>query len=88
MSEEVRTLEANNTWSLAPLPLGKHTIGCCWVYKLKLNSDGSVGHHKARLVGKGYTNRRELISRTLFLRWQNSFQFVFCSLLLQQNSGT
>lgn len=28
MKEELTAMEANNTWSLVPLPHGKHTIGC------------------------------------------------------------
>ncbi|KAK4395882.1 Retrovirus-related Pol polyprotein from transposon RE2 [Sesamum angolense] len=33
----------------------KRAIGSRWVYKLKLNPDGSVSRYKARLVAKGYT---------------------------------
>ncbi|KAK4404224.1 Retrovirus-related Pol polyprotein from transposon RE2 [Sesamum angolense] len=36
------------------LPSGKKVIGSHWVFKLKLNPDGSVQRHKARLVAKGY----------------------------------
>ena len=31
----------------------KEVIGVTWVYKTKLNSDGSIQKHKARLVTKG-----------------------------------
>ncbi|KAL0345252.1 UNVERIFIED_CONTAM: Retrovirus-related Pol polyprotein from transposon RE2 [Sesamum radiatum] len=54
MSEELIALDKNNTWELVPLPPGKKAIGCRWVFKLKLNPDGSVQRHKARLVAKGY----------------------------------
>jgi hypothetical protein len=47
--------QANGTWSLTPLPAGKTPIGCRWVYKIKLRSDGSVERYKARLVAKGFT---------------------------------
>ncbi|KAL0395484.1 UNVERIFIED_CONTAM: Retrovirus-related Pol polyprotein from transposon RE1 [Sesamum latifolium] len=54
MVEELKALETNNTWEVTSLPAGKKAIGSRWVYKLKLNSDGSVNHYKARLVAKGY----------------------------------
>jgi len=55
MQDELQALVANNTWQLTPLPLGKKTIGCKWVYKIKYHSDGTVEGHKARLVAKGFT---------------------------------
>ena len=57
MTTELAALESNHTWSLTSLPPGKHSIGCKWVYKIKLKADGSVERHKARLVAKGYTQR-------------------------------
>ncbi|KAK4386639.1 Retrovirus-related Pol polyprotein from transposon RE2 [Sesamum angolense] len=54
MAEELKALETNNTWEVTSLPAGKKAIGSRWVYKLKLNPDGSVNRHKARLVAKGY----------------------------------
>ena len=35
-------------------PSNKKVIGVKWVYRTKLNSDGSINKHKARLVVKGY----------------------------------
>lgn len=32
MNKELHALEANNTWTLVPLPDGKKTIGCKWVF--------------------------------------------------------
>uniref|UniRef100_A0A2N9GYX7 Uncharacterized protein n=1 Tax=Fagus sylvatica TaxID=28930 RepID=A0A2N9GYX7_FAGSY len=57
MTAELAALESNHTWSLTSLPPGKQSIGCKWVYKIKLKADGSVERHKARLVAKGYTQR-------------------------------
>lgn len=53
MDKEILALETTKTWILTPLPSGKRTIGCKWVYRMKLNPDGSVERHKARLVAKG-----------------------------------
>ena len=52
---EIKALEANNTWTLTSLPLGKKPIGCKWVYRVKYKSDGSVERYMARLVAKGFT---------------------------------
>ena len=39
------------------LPEGKRTIGCKWVFTVKLKADGSIDRYKARLVAKGYTQK-------------------------------
>ncbi|MCO5596603.1 hypothetical protein L7F22_050669 [Adiantum nelumboides] len=54
MDEEMAALDVNETWELVPLPEGKKSIGCKWVYKVKHNADGSISRYKARLVAKGY----------------------------------
>ena len=45
----------NQTRVLVDRPFDKKVIGVRWVYKTKLNGDGSVNKLKARLVVKGYT---------------------------------
>ena len=57
MATKVVALEANNTWTLTPLPANKKPIGCKWVYKIKYKSDGSIERYKARLVAKGFTQK-------------------------------
>ena len=57
MKEELRMIEKNNTWELVERPSNKNVIGVKWVYRTKLNSDGSVNKHKARLVVKGYSQQ-------------------------------
>jgi hypothetical protein len=54
MHNEIKALELNNTWSIVDLPPSKQAIGCKWVYKVKLKSDGTIERYKARLVAKGY----------------------------------
>ena len=50
MEEELQALEANKTWDLRAIPPGKTPIGCRWIFKTKLNPDGTISRYKARLV--------------------------------------
>ena len=52
MREEFASLKANDTWAYIPAG-NKNAIGCRWVFKTKVNADGST-RLKARLVIKGY----------------------------------
>ncbi|RVW45240.1 putative mitochondrial protein [Vitis vinifera] len=55
MVDEMAALHSNGTWDLVVLPSGKSTVGCRWVYAVKVSPDGQVDRLKARLVAKGYT---------------------------------
>nr|KYP64798.1 Retrovirus-related Pol polyprotein from transposon TNT 1-94 [Cajanus cajan] len=50
-------MEVNNTWDIVPLPPDKKPISCKWLFKLKLNFDGTMAKHKARLVARGFTQQ-------------------------------
>ncbi|KAI5323607.1 hypothetical protein L3X38_032679 [Prunus dulcis] len=50
-------IEKNATWELVGRPMDKPVIGVKWVFKTKLNLDGSVQKNKARLVAKGYSQK-------------------------------
>jgi len=56
MQEELTMIEKNDTWKLVERPPDRKVIGVKWVYRTKLNADGSVNKHKARLVVKGYAH--------------------------------
>ena len=55
IKDEMEALMKNKTWNLVPLPEGKKTVGCKWVFSIKHKADGSIVRYKARLVAKGYT---------------------------------
>lgn len=57
MQEEINPLEANNTWTIQPLPLGKKSISCKWIFKVKYKADGSLDSYKARLVVQVYAQQ-------------------------------
>lgn len=57
MRSEITSLIENQTWELVDLPSGRKALPCKWVYKVKLNPDGSVERYKARMVIKGYSQQ-------------------------------
>lgn len=59
----MNALHQNQTWILLPRTTSMNVIGCRWIFKTKLNSDGSLERLKARLVANGY-NQREGIDFT------------------------
>ena len=54
MDAEFQALQRQQTWSLVPTPPNVNLVGYKWVFKLKLNSDGSISRYKAGLVAKGF----------------------------------
>ena len=57
MIEKMLMIEKNSTWELVDRPNRKPVVGVKWIYKTKLNLDGSIQKHKTRLVAKGYTQK-------------------------------
>lgn len=55
MEEELQQIEKNKTWELVPTPEDKNNIGTKWVYRNKMNEEGKIIRHKARLVCKEYS---------------------------------
>ncbi|XP_048131572.1 uncharacterized protein LOC125314133 [Rhodamnia argentea] len=55
MEDELSMIRKNKTWELVDKPKDRKVIGVKWVFKTKLNADGSINKYKARLVVKGYT---------------------------------
>jgi hypothetical protein len=57
MDVEYDALMMNKTWRLVPPRHGTNVSDCCWIYKIKRKSDGSIDRYKARLVAKGFKQR-------------------------------
>ncbi|GKD31356.1 zinc finger, CCHC-type containing protein [Tanacetum coccineum] len=51
------SIMGNNTWVLADLPPGCKPLGCKWIFKRKLNVDGTIKKFKARLVIQGFRQK-------------------------------
>jgi len=45
----------NQTWELVDKPINKEVVGVKWIFKTKLNPNGSIQNHKVRLVAIGYS---------------------------------
>ena len=58
MDREMESMYSNSVWSLVEAPKEVKPIGCKWIYKRKRRSDGKVETFKARLVTKGYTQKK------------------------------
>lgn len=54
MQEEYDALMSNGTWTLVPRPAGANVITGKWIFKNKLNPDGTLERRKARWVVRGF----------------------------------
>ena len=66
MREEMMAIDRNNTLELEIPPPICSPIGLKWIFKLKKNPQGEVIKHKARLVVKGYSQRKGIDYEELF----------------------
>jgi len=66
MVEELLSIERNKTWELVNLPDKKKKIDVKWVFKVKLNPDGQVSKHKARLVSRGFLQNQGIDYNEVF----------------------
>jgi hypothetical protein len=57
MLDEFNALLRNDTWSLVPCPAGANVVTGKWIFRHKLNADGSLARYKARWVVRGFTQQ-------------------------------
>jgi hypothetical protein len=55
---EMNSILSNGTWELVDRPFGCKPMGCKWMFKNKLRSDGTIDKYKTRLVIKDYTQKK------------------------------
>lgn len=50
-------IEKNDTWELVKRPVNKNVVGVKWIFRLKMEVEGNVVKHKARLVARDFTQQ-------------------------------
>ncbi|KAK3014683.1 hypothetical protein RJ639_009812 [Escallonia herrerae] len=60
INSEIESIMQNNMWELVDLPLGNKPLGCKWIFKRKIKTDGTIEKYRARLVVKGYRQKEGL----------------------------
>ena len=58
MQDEMNSLHENHTYDLVKLPNGKRALKNKWVFKLKHGEDGQPPRFKARIVVRGYEQKK------------------------------
>ena len=54
-TEELEEFVRQEVFSAVPTPIGRKVVGCKWVFKTKLDSEGQVERYKARFVAQGFS---------------------------------
>ena len=57
MDSEMNSIRENNVWNLVESSEGCKPINCKWVFKKKLDLNGTVCSYKARLVAQGFSQK-------------------------------
>ena len=60
IKSEIDSILQNHTWELVDLPSGSKPLGYKWIFKRKMKTDGTIDKYKARLVIKGYKQKKGL----------------------------
>ena len=58
MKSEMDSMYTNQVWTLVDPSEGIKPIGCKWIFKKKIDMEGNVITYKARLLAKGYRQRK------------------------------
>ena len=66
MQEEMQSLHENHTYDLVKLPQGKRALKNKWVYRWKTENNSSQLRYKARLVVKGFGQKKGVDFEEIF----------------------
>jgi hypothetical protein len=87
MDEEIQALTTKKTWILAPLPPGRKSIKCMFVYKYKPGYEGVSPRRKVRLVAKGYSQLHGIDYTETFAPVVKMETFRHCSLCSEKQTS-
>ena len=68
MQDEMDSLHENHTYELTEMPKGKRALRNKWVYKLKSGDVENPPRYKARIVVKGFQQKKGVTSTISFPR--------------------
>ncbi|GJS22450.1 zinc finger, CCHC-type containing protein [Tanacetum coccineum] len=57
IDDEIGSIMENGIWILSDLPPGCKPLGCKWIFKRKMEIDGTIDKFKARLVIQGFRQK-------------------------------
>ena len=66
MQDEMDSLHENYTYDLVELPKGKRALRNKWVYKVKIGEVDNAPRYKARIVVKGFQQKRGVDFNEIF----------------------
>jgi len=66
MQDEMKSLYENDTYELVKLPKGVRVLKNKWVFKIKNEDHNSKSRFKARLVVKGFSQRKGFNFKEIF----------------------
>ena len=66
MKEEMQFLIENQTYDLMELPKGRKALRNKWVFKLKNEENNPNPRYKARIVVKGYNQKKDIDFEEVF----------------------
>lgn len=71
MDREMESLHSNEVWELVEPPPDRKIVGSKWIFRKKMDANGTVNRYKARLVAQGCSQR-------FGLDYEETFSPVVC----------
>ena len=56
----MHSIMSNSIWILSDHPLACMFIGCSWIFRMKIKSDGTLDEYKDHLVAKGFIQLKDI----------------------------